>query len=674
MVRMSMKSALLAVTALAGMAATASPVLAQEAAPAADPANPILVTGRITNPPPIAAFGQLPAVEDADLSPDGTRTAIARTVNGTREVVALDSQDRVIVRVPIGDQKFAGVQWAGNDYLIIALRRTAALYPGAPLQEIGIHAVVNLKSGKSYFVFGDKVGMIQGTFGSYGIREVDGRWVGYFGGVEMGKNQTRNERTLQGSRRYLYRVDLETGDLTQIVRSDTDRVDRSWTLDENGNRVVTLETESNGTWRIQNAEGRTIKSGKETDDRTIGIAGLSPDGQNVIYYQWDEVEYETVIREVSLTDGSVPATLTVPAEADGVLVDGRTNRAVGWVPEDDDALPIYFDEARNSASKGLKAAFPDSHLRIMDRSDDSTMLVFRTEGKGDAGTWYQMDMVTRSAWPLGNERPDIAANQVGEIQTIEYTAADGLAMEMIVTLPPGLEPKNLPVIMLPHGGPHAHDVPRWDWWAQSLASRGYVVVQPNFRGSTNKDRKFEEAGYGEWGAKMQSDLTDALTHLTGMGMIDPSRACIVGASYGGYAALAGVTVQQGQYKCAVSVAGVSDLPLQIGDVIEKTGFSPAYKRYFARAIGTGRDIKSISPAYLADRADAPILLIHGKDDSIVFINQSDRMEKELKKAGKPFEYIKLAGEDHWLSRGDTRTSMLEATIAFVEKHNPPGLM
>ena len=671
MPRLTLKSALLAVTAL-----TAAPLLAQDAAPAPTgetAANPIVVKGA-----PIASYGRLPAIEDADLSPDGSRTALVRTTDGVREVVALDSNDRVLIRVPIGDQKFSGVQWAGNDFLIVGLRRTAALYSGAPLQEFGIHAVVNLKTGKSYYVFGDKVGMLQGTFGSYGIRQVDGRWVGYFGGVEMGKNQTRNERTLQGSRRYLYRIDLETGDMTQIARADTDRVDRDWTLDENGNRVVTLETERDGTWRIQNAEGRTVKSGKETDDRTIGIAGLSPDGTHVIYYQWDEATYETVIREVSLTDGSTPANMTAPADADGVLVDSRTNRAVGWVPKSEDSeedpLPVYFDEARNAASKALKAAFPKSHLRIIDRSDDSTMLVFRTEGKGDAGTWYQMDMVTRSAWPLGKERPDIAPEQVSEIQVIDYVARDGLEMEMIVTLPPGLEPKNLPVIMLPHGGPHAHDVPRWDWWAQAMASRGYVVVQPNFRGSTNKDRRFEEAGYGEWGAKMQTDLSDALAHLTQMGMIDPKRACIVGASYGGYAALAGVTVQQGEYRCAVSVAGVSDLPLQIGDVIEKTGGNPAYRRYFARAIGTGRDIKAISPAYLADRADAPILLIHGKDDSIVFINQSDRMEKELKKAGKPFDYIKLAGEDHWLSRGETRTAMLEATIAFVEKHNPPGPM
>ncbi len=667
MVRVSLKSTLLAVSALAGTAAVTAPVMAQDA-PAAS-ANPIIVKGA-----PIASYGRLPAVEDADLSADGTRTAIIRTTNGQREIVALDSQDRVITRVPLGDQKLTGVQWAGNDFMIIGLRRTAALYPGAPLEELGINAVVNLKTGKSYYVFGGKVGMLQATYGSYGIRQVEGRWVGFFGGVEMGENQTRNERTLEGSRHYLYRVDLETGDMTAVSRSATDRASRDWTLDENGNRVVTLETERNGTWRIQNAEGKTIKSGKETDDRQITIAGLTPDGTGVYYYQWDEAKYDGVIREVSLTDGSAPATSLIPEEADYILVNGVTNRAVGWSTDEFGALPVLFNEKDNGTIQALKKTFPNKVISLKDSSEDTTMLLFRTEGPGDAGTWYQMDVVTRSAWPIGNERPDIAPEQVGEIRTIEYTARDGLAMEMIVTLPPGMEAKNLPVIMLPHGGPHAHDEPRWDWWAQAMASRGYVVVQPNYRGSTNKDNAFREAGFSEWGAKMQTDLSDAMAHLTAMGMIDPSRACIVGASYGGYAALAGVTVQQGEYKCAVSVAGVSDLPLQISDVVEKTGNSPVYKRYFAKAIGTGRDLKTVSPAYLADRADAPILLIHGKDDSVVFINQSDRMEKELKKAGKPFDYIRLSGEDHWLSKGETRTSMLEATIAFVEKHNPPGPM
>jgi dipeptidyl aminopeptidase/acylaminoacyl peptidase len=146
---------------------------------------------------------------------------------------------------------------------------------------------------------------------------------------------------------------------------------------------------------------------------------------------------------------------------------------------------------------------------------------------------------------VGVERLAIEPEQVGPISTVAYTAADGLELDGILTLPPGREAKDLPLVMLPHGGPHAYDEVAFDWWAQAFASRGYAVFQPNFRGSTNRDDAFVRAGYGEWGRKMQSDISDGLQALADKGIVDPKRACIVGASYGGYAALAGVTLQQG---------------------------------------------------------------------------------------------------------------------------------
>ena len=165
-----------------------------------------------------------------------------------------------------------------------------------------------------------------------------------------------------------------------------------------------------------------------------------------------------------------------------------------------------------------------------------------------------------------------------------------------------------------------------------------------------------------------------LRHLAGQGIIDPKRVCIVGGSYGGYAALAGTTLDRGFYRCAVSVAGVTDLAGMIAYGTTRGGTST--RRYWMRFMGaeTGDDpvLKTLSPVHLADRADAPILLIHGKDDTVVPADQSQRMADALKKAGKPVELILQKGADHWLSRGDTRLETLTATMAFVEKHNPPN--
>lgn len=235
---------------------------------------------------------------------------------------------------------------------------------------------------------------------------------------------------------------------------------------------------------------------------------------------------------------------------------------------------------------------------------------------------------------------------------------------------PGREAKDLPVILLPHGGPSAHDEPVFDWWAQTFASRGYAVFQPNFRGSTNRSDAFRRAGYGQWGRKMQTDLSDGLAELARRGIADPKRACIVGASYGGYAALAGVTLQQGLYRCAVSVAGVADVELMYNTDVYESGNSKMTWKSLREALGDPKTYDAISPRRFAAKADAPVLLIHGKDDTVVPFKQSQVMADALKDAGKPYEMVVLKHEDHWLSRGETRKEMLSATMRFVQKYNP----
>jgi dipeptidyl aminopeptidase/acylaminoacyl peptidase len=207
-----------------------------------------------------------------------------------------------------------------------------------------------------------------------------------------------------------------------------------------------------------------------------------------------------------------------------------------------------------------------------------------------------------------------------------------------------------------------------------MASRGYAVLQPNYRGSDGLGDALLEAGYGQWGRKMQTDLSDGVRDLAAKGIIDPKRVCIVGASYGGYAALAGAALDPGVYRCAVSVAGPADLRRFV-DWSKGYRGRAAY-RYWTRFMGAedSRDavLAQISPAAHADRVAVPVLLIHGKDDTVVPLEQSQLMADALRKAGKPVELVVQPGADHWLSRGDTRLQTLQATMAFVEKNNPPG--
>jgi dipeptidyl aminopeptidase/acylaminoacyl peptidase len=264
---------------------------------------------------------------------------------------------------------------------------------------------------------------------------------------------------------------------------------------------------------------------------------------------------------------------------------------------------------------------------------------------------------------------DLKAEDISPQKAVSYKAADGTQLTGYLTLPRGRDAKNLPLVVFPHGGPAARDTAGFDWWAQAMASRGYAVLQVNFRGSEGLGDALLEAGYGQWGRKMQTDLSDGVRWLAGQGTIDPKRVCVVGASYGGYAALAGATIDTGVYRCAVSVAGPSDLRRMIGRVRD------ASFKYWTRFMGVENErdpkLAEISPATLAHKVSIPLLMIHGKDDSVVPVEQSELMAEALRKAGKPYDLVIQKGADHWLSRGDTRLQTLEATVGFLEKHNPP---
>jgi dipeptidyl aminopeptidase/acylaminoacyl peptidase len=303
--------------------------------------------------------------------------------------------------------------------------------------------------------------------------------------------------------------------------------------------------------------------------------------------------------------------------------------------------------------------------------------IVEVDGLTNGDAFFVVDRKAKSANFLAARYPGIGPEDVAPVKAIRYKAADGLEIPAYVTLPRGRPGKNLPLIVLPHGGPESRDTPGFNWWAQALASRGYAVLQPQFRGSSGFGSDHRDAGYGQWGRKMQTDLSDGVRYLVKEGTVDPKRVCIAGASYGGYAALAGPTLDPGVYRCASAVAGVSDLRRMLAAEISDANGSRenATLRYWKRFMGTetvnNPVLDMISPAKLVDKATVPIQLIHGKDDTVVRFEQSTSMEKALRAAGKLVELVTLPGEDHWLSRAPTRIAMLTAMVAFLEKHNPP---
>ena len=420
-----------------------------------------------------------------------------------------------------------------------------------------------------------------------------------------------------------------------------------------------------GDWELKSATGDIIARGTEKNGR-VGLLGFGYDGTTVIYSARDEDNIAHSY-EIPLAGGE-PRLFLDDIKVERLYRDETTGFLTGYL--DEEKGPVFRNPAFGKTAASIRAAFADYDMRMVDWTPAFKKVLVRTSGNRDSGSWFVVDLSTGQANAIAYERQQLTPDLVGETSVFEYTAADGLEMDGILTLPPGKEAKGLPLVLLPHGGPYSHDTEGFDWWAQAFAARGYAVFQPNFRGSTNRDQSFKLAGYGEWGRKMQTDLSDGMAALAEKGIIDPSRACIVGASYGGYAALAGVTLQRGLYKCAVAVAPVSDLTAMYNEDYRASGGKRITKRALLDQLGPKEGWDEVSPRRYAAKADAPVLLIHGKDDTVVPYLHSYKMADALKDVGKPHELVTLDGEGHWLSLSKTRLEMLEAAVGLVEKHNP----
>ena len=296
--------------------------------------------------------------------------------------------------------------------------------------------------------------------------------------------------------------------------------------------------------------------------------------------------------------------------------------------------------------------FPGRTVTLYSQSQDRQRVVAYVSGPSNPAVYYLVDLRSHTADIVGEEYPGLAHVALGEQRTLVYKARDGAPIAAYLTVPAGGEAKQLPLVVLPHGGPESRDYPRFDWWAQFLVTRGYAVLQPQYRGSAGFGEAFRLAGRRQWGSLMQDDLTDGVRAMIEQGVADGGRVCIVGASYGGYAALAGAAFTPELYACAVSVNGPANLPEMLAWQVSQRGKESSTAGYWVDSIGSRLDpqVLARSPAKAVEHVRAPILLIYSADDTVVPPSQSREMAQALKEHGTPVELVRLEGDDHWLSR------------------------
>lgn len=616
--------------------------------------------------PPLEAYGKLPSLQLVTLSPSGKRMAMVMSIGNDRRLAVIDIGGQPVGTWNIVDTKLRDLDWAGDDYVVIHASQTVDLGPYYGHEhELARVIVADLKFNKLHTLLDNDHRVFGSHFGHYGYRLIDGRWYIYLRTLAMANGRLGAPQ--------LSRVDLGTHEVQLVTKHATRYSD--WLVGKNGEVLANaLYKERQGDWRLYSGKGHDneIASGLDPigGNRVIG-QGRTP---GTSFYRLVDHEDSAHFFEAPLDGGRRSEELFSGIDVLSFRFDPISGALAGYVAQGDERELTLFDPKLQARIKATRKAFPGRYLHFYSASDDFGRLVVRTEGKRDAGSWWLVDIASAKADLIGLAYENVPASEVGEVRMIDYVAADGLGLRGVLTLPPNREPRSLPVVVMPHGGPATRSYPGFDWWAQAYASRGYAVFQPNFRGSGGYGAALRQAGNGEWGRKMQTDVSDGLAELVKQGIVDGQRACIVGASYGGYAALAGVTVQQGLYRCAVSVGGVSDLKEMLNEVSDKR--SDMAMRYWKHFMGarsaSDKTLEPLSPARLGDKADAPVLLIHGRDDTVVPIDQSKRMRKALERADKPVEFVELKGEDHWLSREETRVAMLRSAVSFVEKYNPPS--
>ncbi|HTN41974.1 MAG TPA: alpha/beta fold hydrolase [Asticcacaulis sp.] len=496
---------------------------------------------------------------------------------------------------------------------------------------------------------------------------------------------------------YLWRVDPDTGRgrIIDDHGGDLDRMSRyvdDWLVDASGQPIARaaysyldetfrIETQKDGKWtailtRKIDAKAHTVAPflaglGRDGQSLLILDAVAGTDGQRRFHYY-----------ELS-ADGKLSEALdTGDATRDKPVFHPETGALAGFAHDGEITTYTFFDPELAEVYKHAVDTAPGQSVRVVAMARDPGQMILFAQGGDDPGSWHYYDFNTGKRVDIGSQYPSVPTEWVASQRPVRYKAADGVEIRALMTLPPQGEPKHRALVVLPHDGPLGHDGRSFDWLAQALASRGYVVLQPNYRGSDGYGAALTEAGQGQWSGRSLSDMADGVRYLAGQGIIDPKRVCIAGEGYGGYAALAGA--QSGSpYRCAVSINGIADpgdylktaKQNAIADDIAALKADPQAPRAFRAdansPAGVQRAFGSQTPASITAAGVAvPVLLVHGQYDKTIPAGQSRSLRDDLQKAGKAVTYTELPDCSHDLATEACRLGTAQATVDFLMANNP----
>lgn len=422
---------------------------------------------------------------------------------------------------------------------------------------------------------------------------------------------------------------------------------------------------------------RTFKLKPDEDEEDFDFYPVAPtDNENQFYViSEDETEDRRSVKIFDLETQEYVKTVFQDPKYDvgGVILGVDTGDYQGVWHYEDRLKYTFLDSQKQKHFRALNKYFKNkSNVRFIGFNEDGNVAIIHANSPDSAGAYYAYDFQKAKIELLVRNEPyvDDALNSDGDVLSIEMR--DGQSITAYHYYPKNKKMGSLPLIVMPHGGPEARDYYGYDYTVQYFVSRGYQVIQMNYRGSSGYGKDFAEMGYGEWGGLMQNDLTDTVKYFHNRGLATADKTCIVGYSYGGYAALYGGAATPELYKCIVSGGGLSDLTLSMKNIARDYGKDSETYQYWIKSKGNPKTEKNMyfqkSPVNLAENFTSPVLLIHGEYDDNVYINQSKVMKKALEKAGKEVNFVELKGEGHSGWSLENEIIYFEAIEAFLAKH------
>jgi dipeptidyl aminopeptidase/acylaminoacyl peptidase len=616
---------------------------------------------------PAEAFGDLPFISDPKISPDGRYVLALSVIDKKKALVLADLSvpDYGIRAIPVPDKiDIVSTRWAGSRRVLMSLVVPQRL-DGNDLRVVRLF-MFDMDTKVVKQMGDDKVG---GLFGG------DVIFVDPAGAFVL----LAAEPTVFDPPAVL-RIDLATGETRRVVGThpgiwrwyaDGNGVVRAGVGREGDQSVLYYRERADSDFR-KIAKIRDPKQASAFDIETMVPSANSDKGYviaNKATGRYGIYRYDFATDTIG---DPVYENPDVDIEQNGYTRSPRTGEIDSVEYVDDRERIFWLDPDMKAVQARLDRAMPNMVNRIVSRDASDRLMVVASYSASDPGSFYVFDRVKGELREFARPYAELDGATLSPVKPVRYAARDGLSIPAYLTLPAGREAKALPLIMLPHGGPFLRDEGEYDSSVQFLANRGYAVLQPNFRGSTGYGKSFVDAATGEWGRKMQDDLDDGVHWLAAQGIIDPKRVCIMGGSYGGYAAMWAAVRNPDIYRCAISLAGVSDVNAMLR--FDKNLFaSDRYDRDRRERIRTGdQDMDSVSALPHAAEIRIPILIAHGKKDHRVPVSQSIRLHEALDKAGKPNEFVLYPDEDHGFSKSEDSVDFLKRVEAFLVRYNPAG--